>query len=495
MSTSFPKLFLCLLAGLLWISAAAQTLSLKVIQTTDIHGSIEQGKFGRIAALIRQETASAGGPEKTVLADCGDLMQGSFPMTLDSGAVMIPALNLLAYDIFIPGNHDFEFGTGPLLRSLKQFRGTACALNLDWKEAPLRRWTLLKKNGLDIAVIGMTFPSLDSLVSAEQLSPAILLDAEKEMAKIIPEVMDAKPALIILAVHAGEYTPVSPRLSLTQLVRKYPQIDLVLGGHTHQDIPGKTLGGSSWFLQAPPHSGGIAVADILYDPRERKILSLQSRLVLPDPAAPPLPEMENLFSDLLRRAARKGSEQIARLPFALGPLSGTEKSNRQTELFADAIRGYTGAAIVFHGVSGKFEQPPGPLDRRRLFSMVPHEDRIGVMKLTPEECRLVIEEQLAKKRSGMFQSPSGVDYAPGRGGLLKGPLRLKGEDKDWTDEKRTVACAFTSFALAGAGGRFPLLRSLAKMHPVESYPDLIRSVLENHLQKNDPIQPRPAERK
>lgn len=495
MSTSFRKSALSLLIVLLWVSVSGQTLSLKVIQTTDLHGSIEQGKIGRIAALIRQETASAGGPEKTMLADCGDLIQGTFPMTLDKGEVMIRALNLLAYDIFVPGNHDFEFGTDPLLRYLKQFKGTACALNLDWKEAPLRRWTLLKKNGIGIAVIGMTFPSLDTLVSGDQLSPALLLDAEKEMAKIMPEVMDAKPALIILAVHAGEYTPVSARLSLTQLVRKYPQIDLVLGGHTHQDIPGKTLGGSSWFLQAPAHAGGIAVADVIYDPRERKIVSLQSRLVLPDPAAPPLPEMENLFSDLLRRSARIGSEPIARIPFALDPLSGTEKSNRQTELFADAIREYTGAPIVFHGASGKFEQPPGPLDRRNLFSMVPHEDRIGIMKLTPEECRLVIEEQLAKKRSGMFQSPSGVEYVPGRGGILKGALRLKGESGDWTDEKRTVACAFTTFALAGAGGRFPLLRSLAKLHPVESYPDLVRSVLENHLQKNYPIQTHPTERK
>ncbi len=495
MSTSFRKFFLILPAVLLWISVSAQTVSLKVIQTTDIHGAVEQDKFGKIATLIHQETKSAGGSEKTVLADCGDLMQGSFPMTLDKGGVMIPALNVLDYDIFVPGNHDFEFGTDSLLKSLKQFRGTVCALNLDWKEAPLRGWTLLKKNGLSIAVIGMTFPALDTLVSEEQLKPALLLDAEKEMAKIMPEVMNAKPDLIILAVHAGEYTPVSAGLTLTQLIRKYPQIDLVLGGHTHQNIPGKTLGGHSWFLQAPAHADGIAVADILYDPRERKVIFLQSRLVLPDAGTVPLPEMETVFSELLKRSARTGAEQIARIPFALAPLSGTERSNRQTELFASAIRGYTGAPVVFHGASGKFEQPPGPLNRRNLFSMVPFEDKIGVLKLTPSECRLVLEEQLAKKRSGMFQAPSGIDYSTERGGRIKGKLRLKGKDDDWTDEKQTVDCAFTTFALAGAGGRFPLLRSLARMHPVVTYPDLIRTVLENHLRKNDPIQTHSNERK
>lgn len=492
MSTSFRKSCLILFAALLWISVSGQTVSLKVIQTTDVHGSIEQGKFGRIATLIQQERKAAGGSSNTVLADCGDLMQGSFPMTLDRGGVMIRALNLLSYDVFVPGNHDFEFGADSLRDHLKQFRGTVCALNLDWKDTPIHKWTLLKKNGLDVAVIGITFPALDTLVSGDQLKSVRLLDAEKEMARIMPEVMNARPAVIILAIHAGEYTPVSGRLTLTQLIRKYPQIDLVLGGHTHQDIPGKSLGGHAWFLQAPAHAGGIAVADILYDPRERRVVSLQSRLLLlAGRETAPLLEMEKVFSEQLKRSARTGAQQIARLPFPLEPLSGTEHSNRLTGLFANAIHEYTGAPVVFHGTHGKFAQAPGPLNRRQLFALTPYEDKIGVLKLTPSECRMVLEEQHAKKRSGMFQAPSGIVYSTGRGGRIKGSLRLKGESGDWTDETRTVACAFTTFALAGAGGRFPLLRSLAELHAIEVYPDGIRTILENHLRKNHPIQTHP----
>ena len=54
--------------------------------------------------------------------------------------------------------------------------------------------------------------------------------------------------------------------NMASLSSKYPQIDLILAGHSHQTEPGKRLYPGAWFVQAPPLGAGCAQITVEVDP-------------------------------------------------------------------------------------------------------------------------------------------------------------------------------------------------------------------------------------
>ena len=108
--------------------ANAATLSLRVIETTDIHAnvmdynyysdSVDSGHgLVRTAMLVKQAREEIAHPENSALVDSGDLIQGS-PMGdwrqaqgLTSGEVhpVYKVMNEMAYDVGNYGNHEFNY--------------------------------------------------------------------------------------------------------------------------------------------------------------------------------------------------------------------------------------------------------------------------------------------------------------------------------------------------------------------------------------------------
>lgn len=204
----FAALLLC---AALFCSAG--TVKLTVIQTTDIHAQTDGRRtpgIARLASVIKAERTAAGGRDHVLLIDCGDLFQGSYQATLDHGGSLVHYLNLLSYDAFIPGNHDFDFGTSELVKHLNGIQAAVLALNLNLKGTPpgrILKWKMFEKNTLKIAVAGMTSPYLFSWLSGIQTAGLELTDYQEALAEIIPEIMEAKPDIVILAMHSGEFMP------------------------------------------------------------------------------------------------------------------------------------------------------------------------------------------------------------------------------------------------------------------------------------------------
>src|SRR6476620_9489845 len=91
------------------------------ILVNDIYQTSEQagadgrmrGGFARLAAVVKAERAK-GNP--VVFAHGGDTLSPSLMSGLDRGAHIIALTNLVRPDIFVPGNHEFDFGKAVFLR-------------------------------------------------------------------------------------------------------------------------------------------------------------------------------------------------------------------------------------------------------------------------------------------------------------------------------------------------------------------------------------------
>src|SRR5215210_465751 len=105
--------FLFLAASL--VVAQARTTKVTFLLVNDIYQMSEQvladgqarGGFARLAAVVKAERAKGG---HVIFAHAGDTLSPSLMSGLDRGAHIITLTNMIPPDIFVPGNHEFDFG-------------------------------------------------------------------------------------------------------------------------------------------------------------------------------------------------------------------------------------------------------------------------------------------------------------------------------------------------------------------------------------------------
>ena len=341
---------------------------------------------------------------------------------------------------------------------------------------------MFRRNQLAIAVIGIAYPSLQRMFIPPVLGRAQPLNVERQLEKIMPEIIRAKPDLILLAIHGGDQIYFSTKFNLYDLIRKYPQIDLVLCGHSHQTDPGSSMGRSSCRIQAPARANGIAVADFVYDTGKKRIVSLKTRILSIDRCREH-PAMKKQIAAVSGKTFRTSRQVVAEVPVELGPLKKNEHSNALTRLYGQAIAEYTGAEIVFYGINSSFTQQPGLLNQIQLYRLLPYHDFPVLVHLSGSEIRRILEEQLAiQRKKGSYQAPFGLNFSASRRGLKSLVLAASGQP---VENDKTYPAAFSSYIFAGSG-RCPVLHSIVQSKKPRFFPLPVRRVMTDYLGKKYP---------
>src|SRR6478752_10666865 len=97
------------------LPARAETAHVTFVLVNDIYEMNEQmqpdgklrGGFARLAAVVKAERAKGG---HVIFAHAGDTLSPSLMSGVDQGAHIIALTNAIKPDIFVPGNHEFDFG-------------------------------------------------------------------------------------------------------------------------------------------------------------------------------------------------------------------------------------------------------------------------------------------------------------------------------------------------------------------------------------------------
>ncbi len=481
-------LLLFVLPGVFHPVLDAAPVKLTILQTTDIHGAIGDEK----SPGLLQIADYAEGIKPDLWIDCGDLTQGSFTASMDEGTSMVEALNAAGCDVWVPGNHDFDYGMETLAKRLGIFRGTALAANMKSKVSPMKTaaWKMFERRGVKIAVIGIVPPYLGLWIEPEKLTGLELESPDAALERVMPEVMAAKPDVIVLAIHLGEFiagrlNPDGKLRSMASLSAQFPQIDLILAGHSHQTEPGKRLYPGAWFVQAPPLGAGCAQITVEVDPAAKgdKVLSVTSQIV----EGKDLPESEKLLPILhpiRKQAAETGRKLVAKLDFELEPMKNGLKPNRLAELICLAMAEATGADAAFSGTLSNYKVSPGTLNERELFLLAPYTDAIEVRSLSPSQIRTILRELETKQKTADCMMHTGFTAPDGIDGAL-----VLGKTGKPIPETARIKVAVNTYDAHGAGGRYPKLKEIVEsVKPPKNVPKAdIRDALRSYLRKHYPV--------
>ena len=488
-------LTIAVLTGL-FPEASAAPLKLTILQTTDIHGAIGDAK----SPGLLQIAGIAERIKPDLWIDCGDLTQGSYSATMDDGASMVEALNAAGCNVWVPGNHDFDYGVKKLAKRVGEFRRVVLAANVKSSAAPMKtaEWKMFERKGVKIAVIGIVPPYLGLWIRPEYLTGLQLESPDAALERLMPEVMAAKPDVIVLAIHLGEFiagrlNPDGKFRSMASLSAKYPQIDLILAGHSHQTEPGKRLYPGAWFVQAPPLGAGCAQITVEVDPaaKDGKVQSITSKIIEAE-GQEESKKLLPILDPVRKQAAETGRKQIAKLDFELGPMKNGLTPNRLAELICLSMIEASGADAAFSGTLSNYKVSPGTLNERALFLLAPYTDDVEVRSLSPAQVRTILKELETKQKTADCMMYAGITAPDGINGAL-----VLGKTGKPIPETARIKVAVNSFDAHGAGGRYPKLKEIMESAPAPENTRAadIRSALRSYLQKHYPVQPRTSQTK
>ena len=254
-------LFFLFFSGFSFLLSAAE---LNIVCTTDLHGHFE--RIPALSSVIR----SAG--EEALKIDVGDTLTGTPYSDSRGGKPMMTLLNKLKYDVWVPGNHDFEAGYNAFSMRVREFKGSVLGAQWSWRDIRPLPWKLFVRSGVRAAVIGLTDPAMFSRVLPGD--GGVFRNEIEALKAVMPQIHAARPHVIILACHNGEYSRYGSTFTLS---RTFPEIDLILGGHSHQDVPGKRLA-NAWFVQAGCYGKKAAVIKVTVDDKSGRIRKITSGL-------------------------------------------------------------------------------------------------------------------------------------------------------------------------------------------------------------------------
>lgn len=225
--------------------APALSKDLVVLFTSDVHCGIDQG-FGYAGlAAMRDELAKNN---HVILVDNGDSIQGEAIGTMTSGEAIIKLMNTVGYEVAIPGNHEFDYGTDRFLALTKLAQFPYICANLTHEGEPVFAPYVMKEyDGVKIAFVGVTTPK-----TFTSSTPAYFQDADgnyvygfceddsgEALYAAIQDAVDAARAegasYVVLQAHLGIAASCSPWTS-TEVIEHTTGIDVLLDGHSHSEL-------------------------------------------------------------------------------------------------------------------------------------------------------------------------------------------------------------------------------------------------------------------
>lgn len=255
----------------------AKEVNVKILGTSDVHGRVvpwsyasdtedKSGSYAQLSTLINQRRKEN---KNVILVEVGDAIQDNsidlFALTLEEAKNHpIPkVLNYMKYDVFVPGNHEFNFGMPVLNEILNDIKAKKLAANLYHKDGKryLQPTTIIQKDGVKIGIIGLTTPMSakfeeDTGNLKDYKYVSIIEETKKQVKNLKAKKVDA----IVAVAHMGiENENNIPETGLRDLANAVPEIDAIVAGHMHQDVKSETING---VLITEPHRYGTVLSEI-----------------------------------------------------------------------------------------------------------------------------------------------------------------------------------------------------------------------------------------
>lgn len=409
---------------------------LTLLTTDDVHGAffdssyVGAGTRHSLFAIkhLADSVREAQGGDNVILLDAGDCVQGDnaayYYNYVDTVSRHIyPRMaKYMAYDAIVVGNHDIEAGHSVYDRLAGDLRRAGIAFlagnafRTDNGESYFPLYTVLKRSGLKVLVMGYTNPNMRAWLDSEVLKgfefksliPLVQHDVDSLRAK-------EKPDVVIVAVHSGKGAGDGSSLENQglDLYNTLSGVDFLVCAHDHCQFV--ACNDSLAFLNAGTKCRYLAEGKLSLTVKKRKIIrkELSARLIKV-PKAGVDSEMRDAFRKEYLAVKDFTTRSIGKLEMEIRTRDAYRGMNDYINLIHTVQLEASGADIsmaaplTYNGIIAS-----GELIFNDLFTIYPYENRLFALKMKGSEIKDFLEYSY-----GLWLADAGSGHvlriAPGR---------------------------------------------------------------------------------
>ena len=310
-------------------------VSIKILGTSDVHGRVlawnyaadeedKSGSYAQISTLIKKIRRKT---ENVILVEVGDAIQDNWieKFAMAPKHPIPEILNYIGYDIFVPGNHEFNFGMPTLSNILRDMKFKKLTANLYYNENAendtnfskdksryLDACAIVEREGVKIGIIGLSTPmSAQFEEDTGYLKDFYFVSPINETKRQIKKLKKEGVNAIVVVAHMGiENENGIPETGVRDLANAVPEIDVIVAGHMHQNVPKEIING---VLITEPHRYGtfISEIDLRFAVADKKIsLISKNSTTIPVKNEEPDVEIEKIYKPFHNRLCRIANEII-----------------------------------------------------------------------------------------------------------------------------------------------------------------------------------------
>ena len=460
----------------------AEEIRATLLHVNDIYeiSAVQGGKQGGLArvATIQKALKKANPNTYTVLTgDCvgpsalGTAIVDGKPL---AGRQMIAVMNTLPFDFATFGNHEFDLDEEQLMARVQESRFSWFSSNVrtsaDTPFPNIPEYKVVRIKGkkgevFRVAFIGVTLDS-NPKPYVRYKDP---INSAKEYVEKLKGQVDAIVALTHLTIEED-----------VALAEAVPQIDLILGGHEHDNIQMWRGSSHTPIVKGDANARSVYIVDLTFDTKTRRLEVLPRLKMLTDTT----PEEKSVVRVVkewtekgfaaFRKAGFIPEEVVANVPESL---EGTEAAlrNRSTnlgELIATAmLRAFPESELAFYN-SGSIRIddtiPQGPLTQYDVIRILPFGGKINLVEMKGRTIARVLDQGIASK---------------GKGGFLQ-TARVERESEGWKingaflEPYRVYRVVTNDFLLTGREPGFEFLKAHEDLTGVKGGPDIRFALIE-----------------
>jgi 2',3'-cyclic-nucleotide 2'-phosphodiesterase (5'-nucleotidase family) len=450
---------------LIFLSSSVYAKKIQIIHTNDLHSYFKgyddnRGGYDRVKTLIDwlKNKAHREGIDSIVL-DGGDFGEGAHYYLYNGGIESFKLLGDIGVDVAVIGNHDYMFGGYTLSKQIKEagvetaFVGANIMHTHDMAlKGLLQPSVRFEVGGVKMEIIGLTTNTLHYM---HHIRPGLILppnEVSKAYSKIAREdEMD----MVVALTHIGLSKDKS-------LVKADPNIDVVIGGHSHTRLEEVVYQKNKEGRQIPivqTGAHGIAVGSLILDYNGPKDVEVVSYQLYDTEGLPRDPSVQRKIEEIDTNT--KNELALGRWDEVIGdsqvPLTGyvDGKHNHDDPCWTEKhlpnvfLEGTKGDVGLYLGIfAGKYI-PPGPVTVGDIIEQFPHAQTYG-----QEGWEVMTFDVKGYQLYAILSALVNVPYFMGSNGVLLGGMDYKTytfpKVLPWIGGKKI----FTRFRVKGRKFRF-----------------------------------------
>lgn len=442
-----------LLAVILATPALAEKVNITLLQMNDVYeiSPVEGGTRGGLArvATLRKQLLAQNPHTYTLIA--GDFLSPSALGTAKvngerlAGKQMIATLNAMGLDYATFGNHEFDINAEQLNARLKESKFQWVSSNVTTTQGKTfpgvtpNQIIKVKGEGGTTVRIGIIALTLDSNPANYVQYTNPIAAAQKQVAALKGQV-DIIVALTHLSIEQDR-----------ELVKSVPEINIVLGGHEHENIQQWRGRNFVPIFKADANARTVYIHNLVYDTDNQK-LEINSNLQLITEAIPDEPNTAVVVEKWLNIAFKafeemgfKPREEIATTQI---DLDGLEESvrNQPTELTKIIAQGMlkevpTADLAIFNSGSVRIDDiiPPGAITQYDVLRILPFGGNVLAVEMTGELLKQVLDQGEKNRGKGGYLQTANISK-DNAGWLI---------NQELLNVKRIYKVAITDFLISG----------------------------------------------